>query len=179
MLILRCVHLGELPLPLPGAQLSGSCLSCEAPIPCSPTVSQAQGDTRRKNPTVGSQLPSPGVSSHRSYCSSQSAGAWMLRGWGALICRSQGHSTAGTSSLSWALSGLHLSGGERRFLGCAPAPWDPGPALLEWCSRGPLSPLCAEPLPELLRDPIGQASSPLPHSGDGVGTLSPRELFLC
>ncbi|XP_072625066.1 uncharacterized protein [Canis lupus baileyi] len=31
LLIPRCVHLGELLSPLPGAWLSGSCLSCEAP----------------------------------------------------------------------------------------------------------------------------------------------------
>ena len=33
VLILRYVHLGELPRPLPGAQLSGSCLSCQASVP--------------------------------------------------------------------------------------------------------------------------------------------------
>ena len=38
MLILRCVLLGELPRPLPGARLSGCCLSSEAPA-----QSQAQG----------------------------------------------------------------------------------------------------------------------------------------
>ena len=33
VLILRCVHLGELPRPPPGARLSGSCLPGEAPVP--------------------------------------------------------------------------------------------------------------------------------------------------
>ena len=33
VLILRCVHLREMPCPLPGVQLSGSCLSCEASAP--------------------------------------------------------------------------------------------------------------------------------------------------
>ena len=33
VLILRCVYLGELPHPLLGAGLTGSCLSCEASVP--------------------------------------------------------------------------------------------------------------------------------------------------
>ena len=51
VVILRCVHLGELPSPLPGAGLSASCLSCEAPV-----QSQVQGDSRRNNKSGGSQL---------------------------------------------------------------------------------------------------------------------------
>ena len=71
---------GELPSPLPGTRLCGSCLSCEAPAQC-----QIQGDTRRNN-SGSSQLSNSGVSSCSNHCSSQSAGAWMLRGWGAQIC---------------------------------------------------------------------------------------------
>ena len=81
MLILRCVHLGELLRTLPGAQLSGSCLSCEAPA-----QSQVQGDTRRNNKSGGGQLSSPRVSFRSNYRSSPSALAWMLRGQGSLIC---------------------------------------------------------------------------------------------
>ena len=50
VLILKCVHLRELPTPTPpGAQLSESCLICEAPVPWRPCPSQAQGNTRRNN----------------------------------------------------------------------------------------------------------------------------------
>ena len=62
MLILRCVHVGQLPHPLPGAGLSGSCLSCEAPA-----QSQVQDDTRRNNNSGDSKPSSPGVSSRSKY----------------------------------------------------------------------------------------------------------------
>ena len=55
-MILRCVHLGELPSSLPGAWFSGS-LSCEAPA-----QSQVQGDTRRRNNSCCGQLSSSGES---------------------------------------------------------------------------------------------------------------------
>ena len=114
MLILRCVHLGELPSPLPGAWLSGSCLSCEAPA-----QSQVQGDTRRNNHSGGSQVSSSRVSSCSNYHSSQSAGAWMLGGQGRWPAQLGPPSC---SSVPTVLGPplLHLSCGEHRILLCVP-----------------------------------------------------------
>ena len=50
--------------------------------PLRPRPSQAQGDTRRNNPTGVSQLSSPCVSSCSNSRRSQSTGAWMLQGIG-------------------------------------------------------------------------------------------------
>ena len=105
MLILRCVHLGELLIPLPGAWLSGSCLSCEAPA-----ESQVQGDTRRNN-NYGGQLSNSGVSFHSNYRSSQSTGAWMLGGMGPPICTAWGCQAAGASLLSCVLPASVCPGG--------------------------------------------------------------------
>ena len=81
MLILRCVHLGELSHPLPGASATGSCLPREASVPWCPCLSQAQGDTRRNSNTGRGQLSSPGVSSSQylpqspsPYCPAQLGG---------------------------------------------------------------------------------------------------------
>ena len=138
----RCVHLGELPSPLSGAWLSGSCLSCEAPA-----QSQVQGNTRRNNSGSG-QLSSPGVSSHSNYHSSLSAGAWMLQGRGSPICTARGYPVAGVSLRSWALPASACPGGEPQILGCVtqcPALW----GLHCWnCTSGVDSPLSMEPLPE-------------------------------
>ena len=171
MLILRCVHLGELARSLPGAGLCGSCLSFEAPVPWGPpALSQAQGDTRRNNNTDGGQLSSPGINFRSNYHSSQSAQAWMLWGSGVLICTAWRCPEAGESLLSCALPtstvlggaqypGLHLPGalgsgacnagialpghGSGRQQGTAPLVW---------------SPLTHRLLPE---GPRGTCSSPL------------------
>ena len=140
MLILRCVHLGELPIPLPGAGLSGSCLSCEALA-----QSQVQGETRRRNNSGGIQLSSPRVSSRSNYRSYQSTGAWMLRGRGALTCTARGHPAAGASLLPCVLLASVPGGAQDPGL-CLPAPWTPGPVPLE--SRSPSQPPPLELLPE-------------------------------
>ena len=114
MLILRCVHLRELPSPLPGVQLSGSCLSCEAPA-----QSQVQDDARRNNDSGRGQLFSPGVSSHSNYHSFHCAGAWMLPGWEAPICTAQGCPGAGASLLPCVLPAPPVLG-EPRIFGCGP-----------------------------------------------------------
>ena len=129
MLIVRCVPLGELLFSLPGALLSGSCLSCEAPVPWGPAPSQAQGDTGR-NKTGGCQLSSPGVCSSSNYHSCQSAWmllAWMLRDPGVLIaCSGQEHPCCPVSSQPPPVPRGVPDPGL-----CPPAPWAPGPAPLE------------------------------------------------
>ena len=111
VLILRCVHLVEMPSPLPGALLHGSCLSCEAPA-----QSGVKGDTSRNNSGSG-QLSSPRVKSRSNTGSSQSTGTWMLPG--------QGHQSvqlgaaAGASLLSCVLPASACPGG-CRILGCVP-----------------------------------------------------------
>ncbi|XP_048963016.1 uncharacterized protein LOC125754597 [Canis lupus dingo] len=173
VLILRCVHLGELPSPLPGARLSGSCLSCEAPA-----QSQVQGDTRKNNNSGSGQLSSSGVSSSSNYRSSHSAGAWMLRGRGVPICTAQGRPTAGASLLSCVLPSLCLSRGECWILDCVPQRsglW----GLHRWnCAPGPRSPLHVDPLPEpqeLLGggDPPGACSRSLGSSARAVWRALP------
>ena len=103
MLILRCVHLGALPHPLPGARLSGSCLSCEVPVPWRPLPSQAQGDASRNNHIGAGQLSSPGVSSRSNYRSLPVRTGLGAPGQGALTFTVRGHPEAAASSLCCAL----------------------------------------------------------------------------
>ena len=153
-LTLRCVHLGGCPTPrwVPGSVGAG--YPVRPLFPDGPTPSQAHGVTRRNNTTGGSQLSSPGVSSRSNHRSSLSTLAWMLPGCrGALTCTALGRPGAGASSLSC----VHLPppppvpGGSGL---CPPAPWAPGPALLELRSRGAApegsrcSPLRLEPPPD-------------------------------
>ena len=136
-------------------------------LPGGPAQSQAQGDTRRNN-TGGGQLSSPGVSSCSSYRSSQSAGAWMLWGVGALICIAQGRPVAGASLLSCVL----LASGVVPDLGlCPPAPWALGPALLELPLPGPRIPLRAVLLPE---QPPELLPGPAWHEFQPFRELCPR-----
>lgn len=123
VLILRCVYLGEMPHPLPGARLSGSCLSCEAPA-----QSQVQGDTRRRNSSGGGQLPSSGLSSCSNSRRSQSAEARMLWARGALTCTAWGPRRRSVLAVLGP-PGLSLSRRELRILGCVPRCLS--------CSRGP------------------------------------------
>ena len=54
----RCVHLGELLSPLPGARLSGSCLSCQDPGGTT-TVAPASSPVLESAPAVTTTAPSP------------------------------------------------------------------------------------------------------------------------
>ena len=133
MLILMCVHLGELRSPMPGAKVNGSCLCCEATA-----QSQVQDDTRRNNHSGGVQVSSSGVSSYSIYHSSQSTGAWMLWGQEMPICAAQGIPAAGVSLLSLfflASTCPGAGGGNNWILGCIHrCPWLEG--LCHW-NRAP------------------------------------------
>ena len=164
MLIVMCVYLGELPRPLPGAWLSGICLSCESPVPWQPTPSQTLGDTGRNNHTGGHQLSSSGVSSCSNYhslpvhtgldapgdrgqLSAQLAGAWR-----------QDHPCSPVpSSPPPVLGGVQDCGlcplGILEFWACV-APWAVELLLGLWVlNAAGRSPLCLEPQPELLLRP--------------------------
>ena len=118
MLVLRCVHPGELPRPLPGARLNGSCFTCETSLPWQPHLSQAQGDNRRNNNTgaasspaleyqslpVHTGLDAPGVGGADLYSLWVPGGRRVL----AVLCHPH----------------LCLSWGECSILGCVP--WSPG-----------------------------------------------------
>lgn len=164
MLILRSEHLGELPVPCLVHRSVGAVYPVRPLFPGGHAQSKAQGDTRRNNHTGGGQVPSPGVSSHSNYCSSQSPLAWMLRQQGAPICTARGNWRRGVLAV---LCPPHLClSRESRILVCVPpAPWDTGPAPLEscsWphsplsCSRGPADAL--QPFTKL--GPQGVARSP-------------------
>ena len=123
MLILRYVWQVEMLCPLPGARLSVSCLSGEAFFPWRPHVSQAQGETRRKNNTGGSQVSSPGVSSLQSLPQSPSL-SWPRCSHGQCGCTDL-HSLQGAE---WQESPhcpcpplLCLSQGECRIVGFIPS----------------------------------------------------------
>ena len=177
MLILRCVHLGELLSPLPGARLSGSCLSCEAPA-----QSQVQGNTRRNDSSGGGQLSSPRVSS----CSNHHRSSPLGPGYSGAV----GHISAqlglpGGRSILAVLGPPCLCLPWEIWAGswaCPPAPWAPGPAPLESCSW-PHSILFGEPLPEpppscSWAQP-GGLCSPLGILAAVCGALSPGAQFLC
>ena len=118
MLTLRCVYLEELPHPLQGAWLSGSCLSCGPLFHGIRTLSQAQGDTRT---TTLAGASSPALESAPTVTTvvSQSTLSWMLLGQGALICTAWGCPVAGESLLSCALPASTCPK-EHRILGCVP-----------------------------------------------------------
>ena len=172
MLILRCVHLEELPHPLPGAWLRGSCLSCEAPVPWRPP-SQAQGDTRRNNNSGGGQLPSPGVSSSSSYRSSQSTGPGCSGG-GAADLLSSGPPGGWSILTVLGPPGFCLSPGKHWILG--PGALVSGACTVGIALPGPCTPLPTELPPEPLRAAPGSSRthcSPLGSSAVGCGALSP------
>ena len=169
MLILRCVHLGELASSLPGAWLSVICLSCEAPA-----KSQVQGGTKRNNNSGGGQLSSSGVSSRGNCHSSQSAGTWMLWGRAKDLHSSGPAPAAGASLLPCVLLASACPGGSA--LSWAPAPRASRPALLE--SRS----MVTQPPPggdstrapsSCSQAPRGTRCSPLGSSAAGCGALSP------
>ena len=180
VLFLRCVDLGELPCALPGAWLSGSCLSCETPVPLRPLPFQHRVTPGARTTLVAASLPALESTSTVTKTVSQSTQAWMLWGWEAPICRARGHPAAGASSLSSSFPAFACPGGMQDPGLCLPAPWDLGLVLLEMCSQG-VAPKCSsacslhlDPLPELSGGPVG-ALGPLPSSAQGLpGELSPR-----
>ena len=177
--------LGELLLPLPGAWLSGSCLSCEAPVPGSPAPSQTQGDTWSNNNAGGSLMSSPGVRSHsNSRAVSQFA-----------LADAPGGRVADLDSLAVPSGRSILSvlcppcpccfWREHRILGCVcSAPWDLGPVLLESGSRAAAPERCrAQPPPNgadlsFSGPPIGHALPPFTELGPQSVTPLPRVHFL-
>ena len=111
MLILRCVHLGELPSPqwVPGSV--GAVYPVMPLFPGSPTLYQAQSNTRKNNHTDGGQLSSPEVSSRSNHHSSQSARAWMLQGLQVADLHSSGSNRGMNVLTVLDLPGLGLSRG--------------------------------------------------------------------
>ena len=177
MLILRCVHLGELLSPLPGAWFSGSCLSCDSPAPWQPCL--VPGTRLHQEVQQQWQRPAiqPRVSSSSNYHSLpvrrglDAPGA----GVGALICTTQGCPVAGKSSLFCALP---TSACPRRNTGSPlghPGPCTPGPALPNAISpegKGARPPLSGAGPPNLVAYPKCSGglwySSPLPISDCGL-----------
>ena len=163
--ILRCVPLGALPSPLPGAWLSVNCFSCEVSA-----QSQVQGDTRKNSDSGGGQLSSPKVSYRSNYGAPSPQGPGSSRG-------RPGDLLSSGPPGSWSVlavlgpPGLSLSLGEHKILAVSLVPWAPGPALLESRSQ-PRSPLRPEPLPELppscSRVQLGMCCNPLGSSAGGV-----------
>ena len=134
----RCVYLGDMPRPLPGAGLSHNCLPCEASIPWWPRPSQAQGDTTRNNNTGSGQVSSSVASSQINYHSLPvHTGLDAPGATGVLICIARGRPVAGASSLSCALPASACPRGRAGSWAVSPWLWDPGPALLESRSWGP------------------------------------------
>ena len=162
MLILRCVHLGELPAAIspPLRQLHssvGTLYPVWSLFPGGPALSQAQGDTKRNNHTGGGQLSSPGISSSSNYCNLPVCTGLDAPGAGDADL----HSLRGPSC-SRDLAVLcppHLcqSRGECWIVGCfprCPRIWDlccwnrtARPWLLKGAGH---SPLCQDPPPDLL-----------------------------
>ena len=131
MLILRCVHLEELPHPLPGAGLSGSCLPCETSVTWQCCPSQAQGKTRRKTPMEVARIPAL-ESAPCTNCHSLPVFLGFFLGWcgcnDLTACRGQ---VSGESSLSCALPAFACPRGvqDHGALGSgALCCWDPGPS---------------------------------------------------
>ena len=183
-MILRCVYLGALPRPLPGAQLSGSCLSCEAPVLWRPALSQAQGDTRRNSHTGGGQLSSPGVISSSNYHSLPVCTGLDAPGVGGADLHSLG--VPGDRSILTVLGSpcLCLFRGERRILGCVPqrpglqglrcwnrAPWAAAPEG----SRAQPPPRSPSLTYRLLPRPHRVSSSPLPRWAHSLWCALPRD----
>ena len=129
MLIFRCVHLGELSCPLPGAQLRGAVYSMKPLFPGGPALSQAQNETRRNN-TDGSLLSRPGVSFHSNYHSLPVRRGLDAPGVGGADLHSLGAPSSRRVLTVLCPPRFRLSWGEHRFL-CPPAPWDSETVLLE------------------------------------------------
>ena len=177
MLILRCVHLRELPRPCQVHGSVGAIYPVRPLLPGGPAQSQAQGDTRRSNKSGGGRLPSSSVSSRSNYRSLPVRRDLDAPGAGGADLHSSG-SPGGRSIL--AVLGppdLPLSRGEHRILGCVPQ--RPGLWGLHRWDRAPGAPglLCAELPPECSRGLLGLHSSPLGSSARGVWHALPRHPF--
>ena len=148
MLILRCEHLGELLSPLPGAWLSGICLSCEATVRLSGSClfCEDPGGT-----TTVAAASSPALESARGVTtaapSPQGPGC---SGGGALICSAQAAQRQECPRHPLHCWLVPVPRGVPDPGLCPPAPRAPRPALLESLPRA------AEPPPR------GAASKVLP-----------------
>ena len=184
VLILRCMHLRELPRPCQVYGSVGAVCPVRPLLPGGPAQSQVQGDTRRNNNSVGGQFSSSGVSCRSNYCRSQSAVAWVLRGRVVLNCTAQDCLESGASLLSCVLPTSACPKG-------SPGSWAVSPSALGYvaCAArilvpGPGSPLHVGPPPEpplelLLGSPWSRA--PILYCSWLVvyGLLSPRAHYLC
>ena len=182
MVILRCEHLGELLSPLPGARLSGSCLSClscEATVRLSwgclscealggtTTVAADSSPALESAPAVTTAAPSPQVPG-------------CTRG-GGLICTAWGRWAAGASLLSCVFLASACPGGSAGF-------WAVSPSALcsRACAAGIALPAAQPPLcraapesPALLLGPPRCALQPFRELGRGVWCSLPRAQLLC
>ena len=152
LLTLRCMYLGEMPRPLPGARLSGSCLPREASVlggPVCPRHKVTHGGT-----TTVAVASSPALESAPAVSTavSQSTVAWMVRGWGVLICTVQGCPAAGASLLPCIFPASAFPGGTARSWAVSPVALG-SRACAARIALGPHSPLCMELPPELLLAP--------------------------
>ena len=131
MRTIRCVHLGDLPRPLPGAQLSGSCLSCEAPVPLAPLCPRHR--VIRGRTTLGAAV-SPALESapRSSYLQLPVRTGLDAPGAGGADLHSLG--APGVHCPVPSLPPPVLGGTPDPGL-CPLAPWAPGPVLLESRSR--------------------------------------------
>ena len=179
MLILRCVHLGELPCSLPGARSVGAVYLVRPLFLVGPALPQAQGDTAR-NKTGRGQLSSPGFSSGSNYCSLPvHRGLDALGAWGVDL-----HSLGapGGRSIRAVLCppGLRLSQRELPDPGlCSPAPWAPGHALLKSRSCGCTVPSARSRSLSCFWGPTRRTLQPFRELGLGRGVLSPGAHYFC
>ena len=171
-MILRCVHLGELPRPSKVHRSVGAVYPVRPLLPGSTAQSQVQGDTRRKNNSCSGQLSSSGVSSSSNYRSLpvrrgldapgaegadlHSSGPPCSRSFLAALCLRASACPAGSAGsccVPWGpvLQGLHhwnCTPG-RAASSCRATTARAAPGL-----RSPLrSELPPDPLPELLQGP--------------------------
>ena len=132
MLILRCVHLGELAHPCQLHSSVGAVSPVRPLLAGSPAQSQAQGDIRRKNNSGGGQLSSPGVSSSSKYHCLPVRRSLDTPGLRGADLRSSWPPSGSRVLAVLCPPGLRLSRGECRIMDCVrSAPWDPVPVLLE------------------------------------------------
>ena len=136
VLILRCVHLGEMLCPLPGAGLSGSCLSCEAPCSLAALLCPKHRVTPGGTTTLVAAR-SPALESAHPVTTAAPSPHWprCSEGGGGRVADLHSLGAPGSRRVLAVLCPpcLHLSRGDR-FVHSEP--WDLGLVLLELRSRG-------------------------------------------